>query len=260
MPPNTTQSHSLTRKHSTKVLCIYADNWYIRVSTFFHPVLPGKNSCRSTVPTAATPHRYSHGALCLLGAECRKGMVTTMIDRISTGQTTAGYTTSRATTRSSTASAQQKSGVVDTFEQTSKTGASDGTYAKTGKVKPDSETIAMLKQETERISENLRAYIHKLIVNQGSAKSISIDSATVNQARQAISEDGEWGVKAVSDRIVAFAVAISGDDPAKLATLKAAIEKGFAEAGKALGGALPDICTKTRDEVMKKLDAWANEE
>ncbi len=182
-----------------------------------------------------------------------------MIERINTGQT-ATYTTSRVVKSGSTASAQQKSGVVDTFEQTSKTITSSGTYTKAGRVKPDSETIARLKQETERISENLRAYIHKLIANQGSAGKLTIDTAAVNQAKQAISEDGEWGVKAVSDRIVAFAVAVSGDDPSKLATLKAAIEKGFAEAGKALGGALPDICTKTRDEVMKKLDAWANEE
>lgn len=186
-------------------------------------------------------------------------MVITMIKRINTGQT-AAYATSRVVKSDSTASAQQKSGVVDTFEQTSKPGTSSGTYTKAGRVKPDSETIARLKQETERISENLRAYIHKLIVNQGSAGKLTIDTDTVEKARQAISEDGEWGVKAVSDRIVAFAVAVSGDDPSKLATLKAAIEKGFAEAGKALGGALPDICAKTRDEVMKKLDAWANEE
>lgn len=183
-----------------------------------------------------------------------------MIDKVTTGQTTTVYTSRHVQTRDLTASQPQKDGATDTFIPSSKTGASDGTYSKTGRVTPDNETIARLKQETERITENLRAYIHRLIINQGNARSVSIDTAAVNQAKQAISEDGEWGVKAVSDRIVAFAVAISGDDPVKLGTLKAAIEKGFAEAGKALGGALPDICAKTRDEVMKKLDAWVGEE
>ncbi len=183
-----------------------------------------------------------------------------MIDRISTKGATAVYTADYAAANSPTEAQPQKSGATDTFKKTTQTGASDGIYSKSGRVKPDSETIARLRQETERMTENLRAYIHKLIVNQGKAGKLTIDTDTVNAAKQAISEDGEWGVKAVSDRIVAFAVAVSGDDPSKLATLKAAIEKGFAEAGKALGGALPDICAKTRDEVMKKLDAWANGE
>ncbi len=38
-----------------------------------------------------------------------------------------------------------------------------------------------------------------------------------------------------------------------------AIEKGFANAERAWGGALPDICVKTKEATMKGLDAWANE-
>lgn len=183
-----------------------------------------------------------------------------MIDSISTKATTTGYPADRVAAKSPTEAQPQKSSVTDTFKKTAQTATADGIYSKSGRVKPNSETIARFKQETERMTENLRAYIHKLIINQGNAGKLTIDTDTVEKARQAISEDGEWGVQAVSDRIVAFAVAISGDDPTKLATLKAAIEKGFAEAGKALGGALPDICMQTRDAVMTKLDAWANKE
>ena len=77
-------------------------------------------------------------------------------------------------------------------------------------------------------------------------------------AYSAVSENGEYGVKAVSDRIVSFAIAISGGDKTKLTELKAAIIEGFEKAGQALGGNLPQICKYTYDEVMKKLDIWYN--
>ena len=72
-----------------------------------------------------------------------------------------------------------------------------------------------------------------------------------------ISEDGPFGVKAVSDRIVDFAIAVSGNDTSKLGELKAAIDKGFEKARDAFGGTLPDICNRTYDEAMRKLDEWA---
>ena len=61
-----------------------------------------------------------------------------------------------------------------------------------------------------------------------------------------------------SDTIVYFAKAISGGNKSKLDKLIAAIDKGFSEAGKALGG-LPEISMKTYDRIMEKLDVWKNE-
>jgi hypothetical protein len=108
--------------------------------------------------------------------------------------------------------------------------------------------------------ENLRRLVEDMLRNQGELKNGAvIDMRTVNQAKLAIAEDGPFGVKAVSERIVQFAIAVSGDDPAKLGELKSAIDKGFAEARKALGGTLPDICNQTYDEVMRKLDDWAGQ-
>jgi hypothetical protein len=110
---------------------------------------------------------------------------------------------------------------------------------------------------------SVRALVEKLLAGQSgqsmAAGAWGVDPETAEAARQAISEDGEWGVKAVSDRIVGFAIALSGNDSSKLAQLKAAIDKGFAEAEKAFGGQLPDICMQTRDAIMQKLDAWAAE-
>lgn len=87
-----------------------------------------------------------------------------------------------------------------------------------------------------------------------------MDAQTIAEAKQAISENGEYGIKAVSGRIVNFAIAASGGDKSKLEELKAAIDKGFEEAKKAFGGQLPDICSQTYDEIMKKLDDWSKQE
>ena len=54
-------------------------------------------------------------------------------------------------------------------------------------------------------------------------------------------------------------LAISGGDKAQIGKLKAAIEDGFKQAKEALGGYLPEISQKTYDEVMKRMDEWANE-
>lgn len=89
-------------------------------------------------------------------------------------------------------------------------------------------------------------------------ENLQVDGATKLQAQQDISEDGYWGVKQTSQRLIDFAVSVSGGDKAKFAELKAAIEKGFANAEKKWGGALPDICMQTKQAVMKGLEDWAN--
>lgn len=93
--------------------------------------------------------------------------------------------------------------------------------------------------------------------NQTYAKPVTGDDRL--QAQAAIAEDGEFGVRAVSDRLVNFAISISGGDRSKLEALREAINAGFQAASDALGGHLPDICRETHAETMRKLDAWAQE-
>jgi len=137
------------------------------------------------------------------------------------------------------------------------------TYTKESGQKPDITTIEALKQEAEKATENLRTLVEKLILQQSrrsgvtnGGSALSIDEKTVQQAKEAIAEDGDFGVKAVSDRIVSFAIAVSGGDTAKLDELKAAINQGFSQATKSFGGELPDICNQTYNEIMRKLDEW----
>lgn len=113
---------------------------------------------------------------------------------------------------------------------------------------------------TDLIEKLLNRQIEKAEKNrliEVNALGASYKELSVADAQAAISEDGAFGVKAVSERIVSFAIAISGGDSSKLAELKKAIDKGFEQAEKSFGGTLPDICSETYDEIMRKLDEWA---
>jgi hypothetical protein len=93
----------------------------------------------------------------------------------------------------------------------------------------------------------------------GKHKTETIELPTAEGASLSLLDDSEFGVKAVSDKIVNFAIAIADNDPSKLNQLKEAIDKGFAAAEKSFGGKLPGICSQTHDEIMKKLDKWSED-
>jgi len=134
-------------------------------------------------------------------------------------------------------------------------------YSKADAKKADLVDIEALQQQVDNATENLRNIVQKLILQQGqkTTSATSMYNDAVEQANLAISEEGDYGVEAVSDRIVDFAIAVAGDDKTKLEELKAAIDKGFSEAGKTIGGELPDICNQTYNAIMEKLDNWSQE-
>ena len=99
----------------------------------------------------------------------------------------------------------------------------------------------------------------KLASNGLSADLFSDLTVTPEQklaAQQAISEDGEWGVNAVATRIVDMCVSLSGGDSSKLSEMRAAVEKGFQQAGAQWGTSLPSICQDTHEEINKRFDYW----
>ncbi|HID30921.1 MAG TPA: hypothetical protein EYP19_13105 [Desulfobacterales bacterium] len=111
---------------------------------------------------------------------------------------------------------------------------------------------------------DLRGLVVNLLLRQNECfeaaaggKGVKVDPPTQADAQELISENGYWGIEQTSDRIVQFAIAAAGNDPEKLEAIGAAIEKGFAMASDVLGGVLPEICWKTHDAIMEKLDAWA---
>lgn len=141
--------------------------------------------------------------------------------------------------------------------------------------KVDSETIAKLKADADQRLSQLKGIVEQLITKQGKTSetvsiwsqfrqgvldgTITVDDATAKQAQEDISEDGYWGVKQTSERILDFAKALTGGDSSKVEDIRTAIEKGFSEAAKLWGDELPEISQKTHDAVMKGLDEWAKQ-
>ena len=74
----------------------------------------------------------------------------------------------------------------------------------------------------------------------------------------AVEEGGYYSAEATSDRLVQFAISLSGGDTDKADMLIEAVKKGFSLAGDVWGGELPEICQRTYDMTMKKFEAWKN--
>ncbi len=184
------------------------------------------------------------------------------------------------TTKSTSQSSAEKSTKVSQADQSAKVDSieigtkqeASVTYSKVTSNKLDAADIASLKAEAEAATENLRKLVEQLILKQNNnyktsaedsskdlLNKLGITTEDVEAATQAVSEDGEFGVNAVSDRLVDFAISISGGDKSKLSELISAIDEGFAAAKDALGGELPEISQKTYEETMRKLNEWANE-
>lgn len=145
------------------------------------------------------------------------------------------------------------------------------TYSRiTANKKVSASEIEALRSKADQTLENLRKLVEELILKQTKGYKPAVDGkstepagidpnmqASVEEAQRAIAEDGQWGVKAVSDRLVDFAISVSGGDKGKFEELVAAIDAGFAAAKEAWGGELPEISHQTYEETMRKLEAWA---
>lgn len=131
------------------------------------------------------------------------------------------------------------------------------------KPKVDQATIQKLQEESDRAYNHLKQIVAQLLERQGltfqELKRVEVDEQARLEASALIGEGGELSPEKVSDRIVEFAKAISGGDKEKIELLRGAIEKGFEEAARILGGELPEISQKTYDLVMEKLDKWMEE-
>lgn len=141
-----------------------------------------------------------------------------------------------------------------------------------GIYKKDTDMVNRLKEDAERRYSQLQDLVRKLLSEQGQAikdsesiwdklrtGQVEVDPETAKKAAEEISEDGYWGVKQTSERILSFAKALSGGDPSKAEELRDAFIKGFKEAAKSWGDELPEISKKTYDAVMEKFDTWAKE-
>ena len=123
----------------------------------------------------------------------------------------------------------------------------------------DEVMISKLKEKSDAAYQGLKSIVRDLLKSQGMTfKEMQLDSNRIEEAKASLEEGGYYSPEAVSERIVNFAMAISGEDPEKFDLLKSAIQEGFDAVEKAFGGKLPDISYKTYDLIMEKLDNWKN--
>jgi hypothetical protein len=141
-------------------------------------------------------------------------------------------------------------------------------YDKSKLSEDDRKTIVeQLKADQEKRQSQLTDLVNSMLSKQantyGAANNIwqflakgnfTVDAETQKKAQEDISEDGYWGVKQTSDRIVQFATALAGDDSSALEKMRDAFIKGYKQAEKTWGGELPEISKNTYDAVLEKLD------
>lgn len=136
----------------------------------------------------------------------------------------------------------------------------------------NTELVNKMKADAEEHTKQLQNIVQQLMTKQGQSYSVAndmwkflasgkfeVDEATKAQAQEDVSEDGYWGVKQTSGRILDFATALTGGDPSKIEDMRVAFKKGYEQAEKTWGGELPEISKKTYDAVMAGFDKMAEE-
>lgn len=170
-------------------------------------------------------------------------------------QTQASSSTTTATPQETVALGQTPADEALTYPDPRKTASKD---------KPDLQT--MLDESNRKVDEFMQL-LGGMVEKQGlewsklvsGEQKLTADAETIAKAKEAVSEDGEFGVRKTAERILTFAKMGIGDDPEKIATFRKAVEKGFDDAAKILGGKLPQISEDTRKVIMDEFDRWEKE-
>ena len=185
------------------------------------------------------------------------------VNGIQSSQPTYTSTTTKATEKKTAETKNtEDTGVV--YEPSKKTESKD-----TSKVNDYQSVIKQMKGELSNKNQQLQNLVDQLLRKQAKKYTtlkdlftdikdgkVDVDPATIAQAQKDVADDGYWGVDKTSDRLVDMAKALSGGDSSKADTLIAAIKKGFDQAADAWGGELPEICQKTIDAAVQKLNDW----
>lgn len=130
--------------------------------------------------------------------------------------------------------------------------------------KPD---LQALLEESDRKAQEIINLIKPLVEQQGldiskvvsGQQKINASPEAIKAAQAAVAEGGEFSVQKTAERILSFAKAAIGDDPAKLEKITAAVEQGFKEAADILGGSLPDISKQTLEAIRTEFARWKSD-
>ena len=134
----------------------------------------------------------------------------------------------------------------------------------------DPDTIKRLWSETNHVADAVRKLVASMIGKDDASGQgfwairakggFKLKEAEIAQAQELISEDGFFGVKQTTQRIMDFAKALVGGDASedRIKLMRSAVQKGFDEVARLFGGfdKLPDVSKQTYDAIMKAFDEW----
>lgn len=145
-------------------------------------------------------------------------------------------------------------------------------YGKEAKVKyaADIAAVEEMKKQLDKRMENsflqmaldvlgdqqtgLKAKLEEILKDRGD----EISPEMIEQAKADVAEDGYYGVEETAKRLVDFAKALSGGNPAKAGLLKDALLSGFEQAEEMWGDELPEISKQTKERALELFDEWEN--
>ena len=134
----------------------------------------------------------------------------------------------------------------------------------------DPATLEKLWNETNYMADAVRKLVASAIGREDASgqgfwahkvrHGFKLSEADRAQAQELISEDGFFGVKQTTARIMDFAKALVGENASEhdIENMRAAVQKGFDEVAKMFGGfdKLPQVSKDTYDAIMKAFDEW----
>jgi len=134
----------------------------------------------------------------------------------------------------------------------------------------DPATLEKLWNETNYMADAVRKLVASAMGREDASgqgfwahkarRGLQLNEADRAQAQQLISEDGFFGVKQTTARIMDFAKALVGENASEsdIENMRAAVQKGFDEVARLFGGFdnLPDVSKQTYEAIMKAFDEW----
>ncbi|MCL2356732.1 MAG: hypothetical protein FWC70_06195 [Defluviitaleaceae bacterium] len=130
----------------------------------------------------------------------------------------------------------------------------------------DQERVSRLWSQHEARVDSFRQMIETLfnqqaerqgLANGWTFREIEVTDEMRAEAQSMIDEGGYFSVEATAGRILDFAVALTGGDPARIDVMRDAVQRGFDQAERMFGGELPEISHQTLEAVMNGFDEWA---
>jgi len=127
---------------------------------------------------------------------------------------------------------------------------------------PDRAEVQRLWNRHQERVDSFRQMIETLLNQQADRQNtawnpfIEVTPEMRAEAEAMIAEGGYFSVEETAARMLQFAVALTGGDPARAESMRDAVLAGFREAERMWGGNLPQISHDTLEATMAGFDEW----